>query len=522
MEDSYPEYNNIIGSQNEDFLDSPNQIVSTQDINNLVDKRDRTKEISKFFSNNTLESENEGTVLIVKPAAEQARELINNPIEINKQISNSEFSKHKMKDIRINKRRKLIVMQLEEKSTKVIEKLLKVKKMGNVEITSYIPDKDRYKYGVVYPISIKVSMEQLLENITDTENNTQIVRVERMKKRSGNEFIESESVKVIFEGPKLPEGIKVGHSFYRVRPFVFTPVQCYHCQRIGHVAGSCRSKERCLICGEQHNKSECTSSTSRCALCRGPHKANDKNCVFISNAREVEKRKANGEKHAEAINNIREMQGNNLIDVSQSKMQNERENIMITAEVHHAMNSQVNNDRSYRGALIGNKTENKRETELKIMQDKQRQIESNIVAMIGKVLEEHTVKLITKLTECIAELFCSSIMRETDKNKKLLIQNIIKHHLPIESSCRRDTQEDEEIRVEPSEGEKDIIVEEDIIAEDEMEVLSSDAELSDSIEGSPKNTRSRKRKTEVGKRNKRSGSEINEENTKGKKKKGKK
>ena len=99
------------------------------------------------------------------------------------------------------------------------------------------------------------------------------------------------------------------------------------------------------------------------------------------------------------------------------------------------------------------------------MQDKQIQIENNIVTKIGKVLGEHTVKLITKLTECKAEIFCSSIMRETDKNKKLLMQNIIKHHLPIES--RRDIQDEEEIRVEPNKAE------EDIIAEEEMEVLSS-------------------------------------------------
>ena len=113
------------------------------------------------------------------------------------------------------------------------------------------------------------------------------------------------------------------------------------------------------------------------------------------------------------------------------------------------------------------------------MKDKQRQIESNIVTITGKVLEEHTIKLITKLTECIAELFRSIIMRKTDKNKNVFKLNSIKHHLPVES--RKDTQDDEEIRVKPNEAED--------IAEDEMELLSSIAELPDSIKGSSKNKR---------------------------------
>lgn len=512
MEDSYPNYNEVVGAQNDDFFESPRQI-STQDIETIVDKRNRVKEIDKFCSNNTLESEKEGTVIIVKPADSQATELISNPLEISRQISNSEFSKHKMKDIRINKRRKIIVMQLEKQNAEVIHKLLKVKKMGDIDITSYIPDKDRYKYGVIYPISTKVNMEQLLENITGNDSNSQVVKVERMKKRNGNEFVESESVKIIFEGSRLPEGIRIGHSFYRIRPFVFTPVQCYHCQRIGHVADSCRSKVRCLICGEQHNKEVCKSGSVKCALCNGPHKANDKMCIYVRNAREVEKRKANGERHSEAISNIRESQKRTKEQLPQTNVQNGRQNIVVAAEVHHAMSSQVNN-RSYSGVLMGNKLENKIETELREMQAKQKRLENNIVAMIGKVLEQHTIKLITKVTECIAELFCSSIMRESDKNKKLLIQSIINHHLPVQSKERQSLDE-EEIRLEPIKSQDKIEV--------EMEVLSSDGEISsDSMEDAPRNKRTRKEQNDVGNRNKRKSSQQNEENTKGKKNKGKK
>ena len=139
--------------------------VNTQDIERMAKERDRNTELSTFYSNSVLNSENEGTVLIVKPEEAQAREVINNPLKLNALIANSEFNKHKMKDIRVNKRRKIIVMQLENNSAEVIQKLLKVKKLGEIAITSYIPDKDKYKYGVIYPVSTQVNTEQLLESI---------------------------------------------------------------------------------------------------------------------------------------------------------------------------------------------------------------------------------------------------------------------------------------------------------------------------------------------------------------------
>ena len=57
-------------------------------------------------------------------------------------------------------------------------------------------------------------------------------------------------------------------------------MQCYN-QYFGHSAKTCRSKQKCLICGENHSHKGCPSRESRkptCANCNGPHVASYKGC----------------------------------------------------------------------------------------------------------------------------------------------------------------------------------------------------------------------------------------------------
>ena len=70
---------------------------------------------------------------------------------------------------------------------------------------------------------------------------------------------------------------------YKVEEFR-TPIsvmQCYNCQCFGHSAKTCRSKQKCLICGGNHTHKGCPSKESRkptCANCNGPHVASYKGC----------------------------------------------------------------------------------------------------------------------------------------------------------------------------------------------------------------------------------------------------
>ena len=62
---------------------------------------------------------------------------------------------------------------------------------------------------------------------------------------------------------------------YKVEEFraPISVLQCYNCKSFGHSAKSCRSKQKCLICGGNHSHKGCLSRESRkptCANCQQP------------------------------------------------------------------------------------------------------------------------------------------------------------------------------------------------------------------------------------------------------------
>ena len=75
---------------------------------------------------------------------------------------------------------------------------------------------------------------------------------------------------------------------YKVEEFraPISIMQCYNCQCFGHSAKTCRSKQKCLICGENHSHKRCPSRESRkptCANCNGPTVASYKRCPEYKN-----------------------------------------------------------------------------------------------------------------------------------------------------------------------------------------------------------------------------------------------
>ena len=77
---------------------------------------------------------------------------------------------------------------------------------------------------------------------------------------------------------------------YKVEEFraPISVMQCYNCQCFGHSAETCRSKQKCLICGENHSHKRCPSRESRkptCANCNGPHVASYKGCLEYKSRR---------------------------------------------------------------------------------------------------------------------------------------------------------------------------------------------------------------------------------------------
>ena len=123
----------------------------------------------------------------------------------------------------------------------------------------------------------------------------QITKVERLNKkvtdRDGNKkWIPSDSVKIAFSGVDLPFAVTIYHSYYKVKPFVAAPLQCYNCQRIGHTSKTCKSAARCLHCGGAHQKDACTKQQSDfcCVNCPDNHRSNDPVCPVFREAKDIE------------------------------------------------------------------------------------------------------------------------------------------------------------------------------------------------------------------------------------------
>ena len=57
--------------------------------------------------------------------------------------------------------------------------------------------------------------------------------------------------------------------------------QCFNCQCFSHSAQNCKSKQKCVICGENHSHKGCPKKEAKqpkCANCSGPHVASYKGC----------------------------------------------------------------------------------------------------------------------------------------------------------------------------------------------------------------------------------------------------
>ena len=70
---------------------------------------------------------------------------------------------------------------------------------------------------------------------------------------------------------------------YKVEDFrqPVSVTQCFNCQSFVRSAKNCRSKQKCLICGESHSHHGCPNKEARkpkCANCSGPHDASYKGC----------------------------------------------------------------------------------------------------------------------------------------------------------------------------------------------------------------------------------------------------
>ena len=117
-----------------------------------------------------------------KPTSENAKDPINNPLEIISVIKNSKFGKLYVDDITTNKRKGILVAKIKNPTDAIILEL-SFKALGNWPVMCYVPNRDRFRIGVISPVSIDTDIKQLKDNIS---TKYKLEGVERLKQYTQN------------------------------------------------------------------------------------------------------------------------------------------------------------------------------------------------------------------------------------------------------------------------------------------------------------------------------------------------
>ena len=141
---------------------------------------------------------------------------------------------------------------------------------------------------VICNVPLDISTDDLVACLAS--QGVKFVKRFRFKSNDSSELKDSKSF-LQFATADLPDEVKIGYLFFRVKQYVRRPLRCCKCNRYRRVAGHCRGKLRCSICGGEHKYSECSAAAPKCPNFGGGHSANDKICPRYKRETEILKLK---------------------------------------------------------------------------------------------------------------------------------------------------------------------------------------------------------------------------------------
>jgi hypothetical protein len=164
------------------------------------------------------------------------------------------------------------------------EKLIKNKKIMELEYKAQFRNETTFCYGLIRGVDLDITDEEIIESLSSDIHISAIRRLKRLN--PVGKWVNSESVRLCFRGTAIPEYIKAYDCSIRVEKYIFPVTQCSGCWKFGHTIKFCPSKKTfCPKCSELHEN--CDTKTFKCPNCKGPHIALDKSCPVFQKEKKI-------------------------------------------------------------------------------------------------------------------------------------------------------------------------------------------------------------------------------------------
>lgn len=170
--------------------------------------------------------------------------------------------------------------------------------LGAKGYRTFIPQRMLYSRGIIRHIGDQITEEDFISYGYGVRGSKKIkivdaTRFNFKKTENGTEkMVPGSTFMLLFAGSLVPQEVILFNTKKVVTPYVNPVIMCHKCLKFGHHQISCRNKERCLHCGDEHTKEECPRKDNTikiCFNCKGNHVATSKECGELGRQKKINK-----------------------------------------------------------------------------------------------------------------------------------------------------------------------------------------------------------------------------------------
>ncbi|CAN7999039.1 unnamed protein product [Ixodes hexagonus] len=160
-------------------------------------------------------------------------------------------------------------------------KLLAQTSLAGIEVRATTPRSYSENMAKIKGVPLQYSDVDLLEYLKDNGVLAVQRQVAYQRQENGTSVATpKDSVILRFTQDRpMPPRVYLGFTSHPVEEYFGSPIQCYQCQRFGHIGKNCRGARRCKICAGPHHHQDCSSRAQpKCANCGENHAATFSGC----------------------------------------------------------------------------------------------------------------------------------------------------------------------------------------------------------------------------------------------------